>query len=288
MQNEDWDLFRYVLALAECGTASAAAAQLRVNHTTVLRRITHYENRVGFKLFSRSRAGYAPTIEGEAIVTAARQMAERLDGLHRDLLGGEDNLQGTLSVTTTDTFAALVLPHLKAFRDAHPSILVDLTITNARLNLFDRDADIGIRPAQLCPPNLVGQRVGTLGFALYTASQGPDPGIIAVGEGMTNAPSAETLADMEGREITMRCNSFPVMREAVAAGLGTALLPCNLGDSDVRLRRVPTNSPLFETGLWIITHPDLQASRRVRAFIDFMAERLAQDAHLLDGRGARQ
>lgn len=50
-----WDDLRYVLAVARARSVSGAAQQLRVDHTTVSRRVTRLEQLLNTALFSRTR-----------------------------------------------------------------------------------------------------------------------------------------------------------------------------------------------------------------------------------------
>ena len=70
---------------------------------------------------------------------------------------------------------------------------------------------------------------------------------------------------------------------AAKAGLGVATLPCFMGDPESGLARVTAPDPELASALWLLTHQDLRATARVRAFLDFMAQSLASDIDLLEG-----
>jgi DNA-binding transcriptional LysR family regulator len=70
---------------------------------------------------------------------------------------------------------------------------------------------------------------------------------------------------------------------AARAGLGLALLPCFLGDSEPRLRRVAGPLPELNTELWLLTHPDLQRTARIRVLLDLLYDALRQKQSLLAG-----
>ena len=120
----NWEDLRYVLAVADASSLTAAARALRVNHTTVLRRVNTFEERLGLRLFERLPTGYVLTAGGEELLASARTMAETVTALERRLAGADLRLEGTLRVTTTDTLIASVLPYfLLFFRSYHPCIL---------------------------------------------------------------------------------------------------------------------------------------------------------------------
>ena len=81
----EWDDLRYVLAVGRSGSLSGAARTLRVNHSTVFRRIGAIEQKLGVRLFDRRRDGYVPTAPGEAAVRMAEQLETDLVALERRL-----------------------------------------------------------------------------------------------------------------------------------------------------------------------------------------------------------
>ncbi|MGI9500448.1 MAG: LysR family transcriptional regulator [Geminicoccaceae bacterium] len=292
----NWDDLRFVLAVADHGSVASAARQLGVNHTTVLRRVHAFEEAKKFRLFERLPTGYALTAEGEQLVAAARQIDDMVASLERRIAGRDLKLEGVIRVTTTDSFMTSVLPgHLASFRRQHPRIAIELALTNSRLNLTKRDADVAIRPAKELPAPLIGNRVADIGFAVYggkdylrTHSAEIDAGgqaWLAGDELLANSPVAGWMRrHVPNARIAFRADSFVALRHAAAAGLGLAVLPCCLGDADPALVR--QNAPVddLSTGLWVLTHLDLSRAARIRAFIEHMEQALAGDRELLAGK----
>jgi DNA-binding transcriptional LysR family regulator len=67
MRDLDWDDLRFFLAVSERGSISGAAEFLKVNHSTVLRRLTSLEKRLGARLFDRLPDGYELTAQGDEL-----------------------------------------------------------------------------------------------------------------------------------------------------------------------------------------------------------------------------
>ena len=78
--------------------------------------------------------------------------------------------------------------------------------------------------------------------------------------------------------VVLRCNSWLSQLAAAKAGLGLAALPCFLGDAEPALVRVLPPEPGIASELWLLTHPELRRSARVRAFTDSLAAGAAQRA----------
>jgi DNA-binding transcriptional LysR family regulator len=77
------------------------------------------------------------------------------------------------------------------------------------------------------------------------------------------------------------------LSEAVQAGTGIGPLPCFIADSNPDLVRLSDINPDFSAGLWLLTHPDLRQSARVRAFMDFMAAEIAKQKRWIEGAGRK-
>ena len=116
----DWDDLRFFLAVAREGSLSAAAGLLGVTHTTVSRRITAFEQRLGVRLFERLPTGYVPTAAGEEMRHAAGRVEQEVASLDRKVLGRDERLQGTIRVALPDIIAANFMPHFEAFGRAYP------------------------------------------------------------------------------------------------------------------------------------------------------------------------
>lgn len=291
-----WDDLQYILAVAEHGSLAAAARALRVNHTTVLRRITAFEKAQGVRLFDRLPSGYALTAGGEELLAAARSMAGVVGALERKLAGTDLRLEGALRVTTTDTLMASILPEvLAAFHAAHPGVQVELSVSNLMANLTRRDADVAIRPADEAPETLIGRRVATVGFALYGS-----PAYLRTrrrAKALTDhrwlAPDDSLAGSAVGRwmrrefadaEVVLRADSLLTLRQAALAGLGLVALPCYLGDTTPGLKRLtPQPTTAMRTALWVLTHEDLRRTARVNAFMTFVAQALAARRKILEG-----
>jgi DNA-binding transcriptional LysR family regulator len=285
-----WDDFRLILAVAEQAGLPAAAARLGVAHSTVFRRLGQIEALLGAALFERHRSGYAPTAAGEAVVALAGRMRDDITALTRRLAGQALAPSGEIRLATSDALLqGLLLPLLVRFRQAHPGLRLDLVTGNAAANLSRRDADVAIRASEAPPETLVGRRAARIAWALYGAAGLPAAGVawLAPGDALATLPSAGLLRVRGGAApVAARLDSVLGLAAAAEAGLGLAHLPCFLGDARPGLRRLAPPEPALASDLWLLTHPDLRHSPRIRVFLDFMAAGIAGLRGLVEGEGA--
>jgi len=276
-----WDDLRLILAIAGAGSLSGAGRRLALSHATVFRRLAKVEERLGVRLFERARAGYVPTLAGEELAAAARRVEAEVLDVERRVAGRDLRPSGTLRVTTTDTLmVGLLSPIFVDFRKTHREIALEVAISNDVLSLSKREADVAIRPVNRPSEMLVGRKIGVIEQVVYgrralIPKRGGDLRAVDwVGpdEAMAYRALDRWMAE-EGLDerCRYRVDSLFGMLAAARDGAGLAVLPCYLGEPDRRLVRVGKAIPALATDLWLLTHPDLRKTARIRAFMDFVA-----------------
>ncbi len=300
MDRLPWDDFRLVKAIADTRSLTGAAETLGVNHSTIFRRLADVERRLGTMLFERHRTGYALTPAGEEMVALADRMERDVATFTRRLAGQTLTPSGELRVTTNDTLLLyLLMPVLGVFRRTYPDIRVDMVLSNQALNLSKRDADIALRATDAPPETLVGRRLASLAWALYgrrsdfpeaVAGREVAPERLAVctwvslGDQFGHLKAARYVRDtVPSERLALKINSVLGLTEAVEEGIGIGPLPALIADRRPTLVRLAPPNPDFEAGLWLLTHPDLRSSPRIRAFLDVAAAEIVKMRPLVEG-----
>ena len=163
------------------------------------------------------------------------------------------------------------------------------------LDLGKRAADVAIRPADNPPPGLVGRRVASIAFAIYAgrgylARRGKVDDLsahpwVAPSDDLGGTSVARWMrVAVPNVDIAFKANSLLTLRQAAAANLGLAPLPCYLGDRSSELVRVHPPVAAMTTALWVLLHEDLRRSTRIRAFTSFVAAEIARQRPLIEGR----
>ncbi len=276
MNKFDWDDVRVMRAVAEAGSLSGAARALGVNHATVLRRVSAFEQATGVTIFDRTARGYLVAPRRGGVLAAMRAMEEAALGVARALDAARAPLAGTVRVTSTDTLClALLAPIVARLMTEAEGLTIELNAQNQPADLARLDADIAVRPAVTLPPELVGDRAGSLGFSVY-AAPGGEAGWLGFGGTLhRSAPASWLNANVSEAEIAGRADSFPVLREMAVAGQGRAILPQVLGDPDGRLVRLDDILPPMQVDIWVASHADLADVPRIRAVRELLLRSLA-------------
>jgi DNA-binding transcriptional LysR family regulator len=288
----NWDDLKFVAALARAGSLAKTATVLGVDHTTVGRRIDAAERALGLRLFTRTAAGYVLTREGEQLIAPLRQVEDAVLALERGVHAQRDVLEGTVRVTSPETFGiAYLAPRLARFGRQYPALCIELLPAGAVLDLGRSEAELAVRVVRTRHESLVARRIGEVGHGLYASAaylarhplKGP-------GDLLAHA----LLLPASGVELTWLRQLAPearpafvsdvslVLAEAARADAGVAALPRYLGDRAPGLIHVPMPREPTET-LWLTVHRDLRQTPRVRVLFDFLVGAIAADRGLLIG-----
>ena len=283
-----WENLKFFAQLAEDKTVRAAAASLGVHHATVGRHLDELEQSLDLKLFLRTPDGYLLTEAGKLLLEDVTRIHTQLSETRRRLDGTDSRLSGSLRITmTVPTFTLIFAERMVEFTETFPNLELEMVSGVGFLDINRRGADVAIRMDNAPTENLVGKRMMSYGQTVYCA---PD---YAAQTGFRDDPT-------QGRWLRWRQteDEFPewsqsdafatmprwgnfddvsVLQSAAAQGMGVALLPCLLGDSDPGLVRATDMPPTPGREIWVLTHQDLRNSAKVRAFMGF-AEQVLRDA----------
>ena len=292
----DWEAARTFLAVADAGGLDGAARRLGVHHSTVFRRLSQLESLLGAQLFEREGRHYRPSAAGQAFEPHARRCEDALFALQRAVLGSELVPAGTLRLTTLESLLPYVLPALTALEARCPDLLVELDATTSTRGLDRRQADMALRPSEAPPEDAVGRRIAGVAWAVYgpcasgrlSQSRLQYVGALAQMRAPQAADAALPRLPDGDSPARLRPESVSAMAGAIAQGFGLGPLPCYIGDVDARLRRVGEPQLLDRSGLWLLMHPDLRDSARIRAVIDLLVPSLMPHVARFEGRGEGQ
>ncbi|WP_186100947.1 LysR family transcriptional regulator [Burkholderia gladioli] len=298
---------RAFLHAAESGSFSKAADRIAVKTSTVSRYVSELERDLGIALFNRSTRGLVLTEGGRVFREHAQAVLTALDEAREATSSLNASPRGLLRVTMPRAFGLRhVIPHLPEFTARYPGIDIDAVLSDETVNLIDNGIDLAIRIGVLPDSQLIARRLAmhrriVCASPTYLEQHGaPDtPAALAGHEVLrfplmpddrwwfaARAPRDEEQVDepfsvqLRGR---LRADDTDALRQLAIAGCGIALLPVwalghalrdgrlvhLLADWDVQTARTAS-------AIWAVYPPKKTVSSKVRAFIDFYADRYAR------------
>ena len=296
MPDKNWDDYRLFAALAATGSVRRAANRLGTSHSTLSRRMSELEARLGAQLFERGTHGFRLTEAGQVLRSSIDEAAAAIDRGNRQLTGLDDRMSGPLRATMPDLLAFyLLLPAIGTFREVHPDVELEIDISYTAQDLDRRDADVAIRMVHVGaspPQSLVGRKVAVSHATGYASRSylerydldDPDGG--AAWLGWAADDDGEWIAHSSHPHLpkAMALNHAELQHHAVRKSLGLGYLPCIIGDTDPDLVRIADVEPRPARDIWVLTHEDLRSTARMRAFRDAMVDAVRERSGALAGR----
>lgn len=275
-----WDDLELLRTLAETATASAAARRLGVDQTTISRRLTRIEEKVGTPLFERIDRRLVPARALEAALGQLARMAETADVACLALRAAKSELSGLVTISAVDPVATWILaPRVGELAAAHPDLKVQILSENRNVLLARHEADIALRLARPRDDTAITWRLGAIDFTLAGPVGGAAPHVLplaAYEEGLSHLPEARFLANWAGgRAPALRANTLRGLVEAVAGGM-CSMLPRFIVAGDARLVDFLAGEVPVSRELWLMTPPHRRQDPSVAAVIRWIEAAIAR------------
>ncbi len=287
---------RMFVTVAEAGSISAAADRLGVAKSAVSRRLADLETRLGVELLHRTTRRLALTDSGRAFWERSQRILADLEEAEQEVSQAHGAIGGKLKVALPLGFGMLHLaPLIAEFQALHPAIEFDLDFNDRQIDLMQEGFDLAIRIARLADSSLIARRLAPVRHAVcaspaYLARHGTPtraadlarhPGLVY--SNLAN-PALWPYTGPDGQPgsvqvpVRLRANNGEYLCQAAIAGLGVLLHPTfflrdALDRGDLVTLLADHGWPVVDA--YAVYPPTRHLSRRVRAFVDFLAARLA-------------
>lgn len=283
--------------VVEAGSFSAAARQLRMTPSTISKLVGRIEARLKVRLLERSTRRLSPTAEGRVYFERSRSLLQELDGIEGDLAEGASSAGGTVRISASVAFGTQGLePLLPAFWEAHPHILVDLSLSDEIVDLYLDRTDVAFRIGALQDSALVARRLGAtrrkiVASPRYLKRHGRPKQVADLEHhnclGFNFRRAAPTWLLREGNrpvDLAIRgsllANNGETVRRMAVAGVGIA----RLGEFNVRddlaagrlVEMLPDAVEGVEEQIHALYLGGPRVPHRVRVFLDFFCPRLTR------------
>ena len=279
---------RAFLVTAEEGSLSAAAKALGLTQPTLSRQVAGLEEELGVVLFERVGRGFELTPGGAELLEQVRTMGEAAGNLKLSAAGQSSTIEGNICISATDLVTVLVMPTVvQRLRQQHPDITIELIASDTISDLKRREADIAIRAMRPTEPDLIARKIGDVTGHLYASEDYlKQIGVPRTTEDLSDADFISDRSELimnilAGCGIKLTKRNFPVSTtsvitqwELVKRGLGIALLPDKLAETEPRFHKLLPNVQPFEGALWMVVHKELRTSRRVKTVFDFLVDEM--------------
>lgn len=278
--------FHLVATAGSLGKASRESGQPKA---TLSRHVRQLEDSLGVRLVERGQRALRLTREGQSLYEETYMPLRDIEDTGRRLASGQEQLRGLLRISAPVLFsesagAGLTAEYVQRFPDVH----LEWVVSDSQLDLVDEGIDVVIRVNPRPDSELVGHCFAHDTMLVVAAPSLPVPAgidksvprpIPAVA--MTKSPDIDTWQlEIDGNntcltpDYRLHLPSFNMVRSAVCAGAGAALLPRSLVRSDIAAGRLSLWGIYTQrtVDLWVLHNSRRLVSRKVSTFVDFIVE----------------
>ena len=291
-------------AVADARSFTQGARRLGVSSAQISKLVARLENRLGARLLNRTTRDVSLTDTGRAYLERARLLLEdfeSLEGSVRDQTGP----RGLLRISAPVSFGSSQLtPALLDFACAYPEVSLDVSSTDRMVNLVEEGFDVGVRIGTLADSSLIARRLAAVRIVtcaspdyLRRAGTPQTPEDLVSHEAIIDTNAAEPTvwkfkSDNDHHDVRvhgrMRFSGADACVAAARRGLGVIRTPAFAASTDLREGRLIPLLCAYEAET-IHVHAVYPHARhlasKVRAFVDFLAERYAGEPEWHQGWG---
>lgn len=293
----NWNDLTFFLELARQNRLAPAARRLRVDHTTVSRRIAELEKDLSVKLFDRKPDGFVLTEQGHRLFTIAERVEQEVGNIPQTLGAESMAANGRVRVVTMEGIGAFFLAERFAqLAEREPGIQVELVTERHLVSLTKREADIFISFVPPSGQRLVVKKVGSFRLALYASpeyisrlglpknrSELPSHTFVDYVEDLIAIQPVRWLLDViDPINVAFRSSSMHAQQNAIAAGVGLGLLPLFSAKRNPKLIPVLADEISVYRDVYLSVHEDLEFLARVRHVTRHLTDIFVRDRDYLN------
>jgi DNA-binding transcriptional LysR family regulator len=287
-------LISVFVAVVDANGFAGAARAMKISPPAVTRAINELESHLGVRLLTRTTRVVRVTEPGARYAEDCRQILAQLAEADESVTGAQRVPRGRLTITAPVLFGAkFVAPVVTEFLQQNPQVVAACWFTDRVINLLDEGADIGIRIGELPDSSMQAISVGRV-RRVICATQGylercgvplvpadlPSHTIVSA-SAVTPTPEWRFIKDGEPCIVKLQPRMTTTSNDsalaAALAGFGiTRLLSYQVAEfvKDGRLIPLLGDFELPAMPVHVVHREGQHASRKARAFIDLVVERL--------------
>jgi DNA-binding transcriptional LysR family regulator len=263
----NWSDFEIIVAIEESKTLSSASRRLKVNQSTISRRLKRIEELLGYKIFSNTGAAYELTEEGRPYLHTGKIMEKSIIELEK--FSPEAAVQGTIRISTVEALVGYLLTRIDSFRKDFPRIVIEFNASNENVYLPRRTFDAALRLSrEESSKSLLTKKVGEISVSAYQKRNVEKPlQWIGYETSLSKIPEEKWLrSKTKGHKQNLRVSGYVAMEKALELGLGMGLLPHFMADTNPLLQKISGAGSVLTRPLWFVTHPDTRQTPAMQSF----------------------
>lgn len=289
---------RCFLQVVENQSVTRAAEVMGLAPSAVSRRLKELERRLGATLMTRTTRRMSLTEAGQIFASRAERVLADLAEAEAEVSDAAHLLNGVLRVACPLSFGVQhMTPIVSDFMETHPGLLVELDLSDRKVDLVAEGIDLAIRIGQLEDSSLIARKIADTYLAPVAspaflkrngrpstpADMADWPALCYVGSQRVeswNYVAPDGTRGTQPMNVRMRANNGNVLRDAAIRDLGVALQPSFICYKAVARGDLEIVLPKYEwdrATIYTVYPQTRHLSAKARAFMDFVRGRLGTD-----------
>lgn len=281
----NWDNIRVFLAVARLQSAFEASNHLKIDQSTISRRLKKLEEEIGSELFTRNSQGHMLNANGHRLLEYAETIENTISSMESKLGGDSQILTGSIRLGATEGFgSAFLASHIANFCEHHPGLIVDLLALPRFINLSKREADLVVSierpdtgPYITC--KLTDYKLQAYATSEYLENHDPIRNLEDLNkhkftgyvDEYSFSPKLQYLKNLApNAHVPLRSSSLTAQLYAAIQGKMLAVLPCFLAKTHPDLVPVLPEITSFNRTFWLIAPSERKSMARVTELWDYL------------------
>jgi DNA-binding transcriptional LysR family regulator len=296
-----WDDLRIICEVARQGSIHGAAKALRLDHSTVTRRVSQIELLLQRRLFDRSNRGVSVRPEATELIKHVRSMEYHAAAVHEEMGRVTEGQTRPVRIASMEGIASCYLaPRIDRIRRADPRLQIELFSNPHIVDLLRKETDLFISFFNPETAGLISRKIGECAIYVYgSRNYEKQSGIPKNRAELRNHRFVSYIAEMVTIEsvrwleeivpdpnVVFASNSVIAQSNAAVSGVGLVVLPTFVGSQTPLLFRVLPEEVVVHRPIWLSVTCDQSELPSIRSAATIITDLFSADGAYLIGHGS--
>lgn len=288
----NWNDLESFLMLSRHRKLNFTSKTLKIEPTTISRRIFRLEKKLGTKLFYRSNNLYVLSDDGQRLLLHAEKIESEIFAINEIFFNKNINLIGKVRISIPEGLGIQIFTkYLKSFYDKYKDLEIELLADTKSRSLSNREIDISVTLSRPTTGKLISKKLADYKLQLFGSDDYLEKhscinnindlskhNFISYVDDLIDFPELKYLQESyKSAKIVFRSNSLQAQLNAVKQGVGIALLHNFIAKNENNLRIILKDEIQISREYWIVVHEDLIKLKRIRVVLDFINEVMIEE-----------
>ena len=293
----NWNDLSSFLALSRCSKLKLASKKLKVEPTTIARRIARLEKNIESDLFNKSPKGYILTEKGVELLRHVEKIENEVFEINDNFLKSNPKIRGKVRLSVGEGLGVeIISKNLNLFYERFPEIEIELLADTKSRSLSNHEADVLISLSRPNKGRLLSWKLCDYFVKLYGSKNYNEDlknikslkdlnshNFVSYVDELIEFPELNYLKEINNKlNVVFSSNSLRSQLHAVKKGVGLGLLHSFIARNHQDLVPVLPNLVNIKREYWLVVHENLYNLQRIKAVTSFLGEILKLEKIILN------